>query len=54
MHQRDNQLLPLGDHPPLAIPFLGPKHVFEINLRGVGLRGEPVPPGGFGQAERTR
>ncbi len=41
-------------YPPLASPFLGPKPVFEINPRGVGLRGEPVPPGGFGQAERTR
>ena len=43
----------MGDHPPLAIPFLAPNPVFEINPRGVGLRGEPVPPGGFGRAERN-
>jgi len=53
-HQRDNRLLTFGDHPPLAIPFLAPNPVFEINPQGVGLRGEPVPPGGFGRAERTR
>ena len=41
-------------HPPLASPFLGPNPVFEIKPQGLGLRGEPVPPGGFGQAERTR
>jgi hypothetical protein len=40
-HQRDNRLLTLGDHPPLAIPFLGPNPVFEINPRGVGLRASP-------------
>lgn len=40
-HQRDNRLLTLGDHPPLAIPFLAPKPVFEINPRGVGLRASP-------------
>ena len=34
-------------HPPLASPFLGPNPVFEINPRGVGLRGKPVPPGGY-------
>ena len=53
-HQRDSRLLTLGHHPPLAIPFLAPNPVFEINPQGVGLRGEPVPPGGFGRAERTR
>jgi hypothetical protein len=31
----------LGDHPPLAIPFLAPKPVFEINPQGVGLRASP-------------
>ena len=54
MHQRDNRLQSSGHHPPLAIPFLAPNPVFEINPRGVGLRGKPVPPGGFGRAERTR
>jgi len=28
-------------HPPLAIPFLAPNPVFEINPRGVGLRASP-------------
>ena len=28
-------------YPPLASPFLGPKPVFEINPRGVGLRASP-------------
>ena len=50
MHQRDNQLLPLGDHPPLAIPFLGPKHDFEINPQGVGLRASPCRRVDSGQA----
>lgn len=27
--------------PPLAIPFLAPNPVFEINPRGVGLRASP-------------
>jgi hypothetical protein len=54
MHQRINRLQSSGHHPPLAIPFLAPNPVFEINPRGVGLRGKPVPPGGFGRAERTR
>ncbi len=36
-HQRDNRLQSAGHHPPLAIPFLGPNSVFEINPRGVGL-----------------
>ena len=40
-HQRDNRLLTLGHHPPLAIPFLAPNPVFEINPRGVGLRASP-------------
>jgi hypothetical protein len=34
-HQRDNRLLTLGHHPPLAIPFLAPNPVFEINPQGV-------------------
>ncbi len=37
-------------HPPLASPFLAPNPVFEIKPQGLGLRGEPVPPAGFGQA----
>jgi hypothetical protein len=40
-HQRDNRLLTFGHHPPLAIPFLAPNPVFEINPRGVGLRASP-------------
>ncbi len=40
-HQRDNRLLTLGHHPPLAIPFLAPNPVFEINPQGVGLRASP-------------
>src|SRR3989338_7272457 len=40
-HQRDIRLLTLGHHPPLAIPFLAPNPVFEINPRGVGLRASP-------------
>jgi hypothetical protein len=40
-HQRDNRLQTLGHHPPLAIPFLAPNPVLEINPRGVGLRGSP-------------
>jgi hypothetical protein len=35
-------------HPPLASHFLGPNPVFEIKPQGLGLRGEPVPPAGFG------
>ena len=35
-------------YPPLASPFLGPNPVFEIKPQGLGLRGEPVPPAGFG------
>ena len=35
-------------HPPLASPFLGPNPVFEIKPQGLGLRGKPVPPAGFG------
>jgi hypothetical protein len=54
MLQRDKQLLWLEPHPPVARPFLGPRPVFEIKPRGLGLRGEPVPPGGFEQVERTR
>ena len=41
MHQRDNRLQSSGHHPPLAIPFLAPNPVFEINPRGVGLRASP-------------
>ncbi len=41
MHQRDNRLQSSGHHPPLAIPFLGPNPVFEINPRGVELRASP-------------
>ena len=52
--QRDKRLLGLEPHPPLASPFLGPRPVFEIKPRGLGLRGKPVPPGGFEQVERTR
>ena len=48
MHQRVQRLLGLEPHPPLARPFLGPRPVFEIKPQGLGLRGEPVPPGGFG------
>lgn len=44
----DKRLLVPEPHRPLARPFLGPKPVFEIKPRGLGLRGEPVPPGGFG------
>ena len=40
-HQRDNRLQSSGHHPPLAIPFLGPNPVFEINPQGVGLRTSP-------------
>src|SRR3990167_5929895 len=40
-HQRDIRLLTLGHHPPLAIPFLAPNPVFEINPQGVGLRASP-------------
>ncbi|PZQ96075.1 MAG: hypothetical protein DI533_16625 [Cereibacter sphaeroides] len=40
-HLRNNRLLSLGHHPPLAIPFLAPNPVFEINPRGVGLRASP-------------
>lgn len=40
-HQRDNRLQSSGHHPPLAIPFLAPIPVFEINPRGVGLRASP-------------
>lgn len=54
VHQRVHRLLGLEPHPPLAIPFLGPRPVFEIKPRGLGLRGKPVPPGGFEQVERTR
>lgn len=50
----DKRLLGLEPHPPLARPFLGPRPVFEIKPRGLGLRGEPVPPGGFERVERTR
>ncbi len=61
--QRDNRLLTLGHHPPLAIPFLGLNPVFEINPRGVGLRanpcrrvdsGEPNAPGDVSQASSLR
>jgi hypothetical protein len=41
MHQWDNWLLTLGHHPPLAIPFLAPNPVLEINPQGVGLRASP-------------
>lgn len=40
-HQRDNRLLTLGDHPPLATPFLAPNPGLKINPRGVGLRASP-------------
>jgi hypothetical protein len=40
-HQWDNRLLTFGHHLPLAIPFLVPNPVFEINPRGVGLRASP-------------
>lgn len=57
-HQRDNRLLTLGHHPPLAIPFLAPNPVFEINPHGVGLRASPchrVDSAPFEEgAERTR
>ena len=62
-HQRDNRLLTLGHHPPLAIPFLAPNPVFEINPRGVGLRaspcrrvdsGEPNAPGDVSQSSGLR
>jgi hypothetical protein len=41
MHQWANRLLTLGHHPPLAIPFLAPNPVLEINPQGVGLRASP-------------
>ena len=62
-HQQDNRLLTLGHHPPLAIPFLAPNPVFEINPRGVGLRacpcrrvdsGEPNAPGDVSQSSGLR
>ena len=61
--KRDNRLLTLGHHPPLAIPFLAPNPVFEINPRGVGLRaspcrrvdsGEPNAPGDVSQSSGLR
>ncbi len=63
MHQRDNRLLTLGHHPPLAIPFLAPNPVFEINPQGVGLRaspcrrvdsGKPNAPGDVSQSSGLR
>jgi len=54
VHERVHRLLGLKPHPPLAIPFLGLRPVFEIKPRGLGLRGKPVPPDGFEQVERTR
>ena len=53
----------MGDHPPLAIPFLAPNPVFEINPRGVGLRaspcrrldsGKPNAPGDVSQSSGLR
>ena len=58
-HQRDNRLQSSGDYSPLAIPFLGPKPVFEIKPQGLGLRaspcrrvdsGEPNAPGDVSQS----
>ena len=40
-HLRDKWLLPSRHHPPLAMPFLGPNPVIEINPQGVGLRASP-------------
>ena len=37
-------------HPPLAIPFLGPKPVFEIKPQGLGLRASPCRRPDSGQA----
>jgi hypothetical protein len=62
-HQRDKRLQTFGHHPPLAIPFLAPNPVFEINPRGVGLRaspcrrvdsGEPNAPGDVSQSSGLR
>jgi hypothetical protein len=49
-HQRDNRLQSSGDYSPLAIPFLGPKPVFEIKPQGLGLRASPCRRVDSGQA----
>ena len=49
-----NRHLKSGHHPPLTSPFLGPKPVFEINPRGVGLRQSRAAGRIRGLPERTR